>query len=329
MTICNCEFYYLRYLCIENDRKWGNTTKKSVFSLFSWELPTVPHGRCSFISQTILVIQGHWHPFYWMSGAFYCALRVKSAKIYKSYGSISDNASPLKTIPKTGRMFKQRTQRRLYFVTWQSYRILFGCCLRGNETVRYDKIIILPLFSLCVFVIGFGKFKKYGEYIQMVGHTQYWNCFSILWRRFLHSDTSWSGKKHDISSLIILIMSYHGLPDRHVDKVYEGKDNLCSHHMWNGHGRRQQILKHFLWNFASYCTRTVTRRSIYRFLSIEIDDKWLTPFSDKVIEDFAKEGKKNYLSFPQHLLLIAWKPWLKSVMSIKIFEEERWRTIQL
>ena len=37
-------------------------------------------------------------------------------------------------------------------------------------------------------------------------------------------------KKLDLDSYDHVVMSYHGLPDRHVDKVYEGPANLCKDH---------------------------------------------------------------------------------------------------
>ena len=37
------------------------------------------------------------------------------------------------------------------------------------------------------------------------------------------------GQKHDIASYDHIIMSYHGLPERHVDKVYNDAGDLVDH----------------------------------------------------------------------------------------------------
>ena len=68
----------------------------------------------------------------------------------------------------------------------------------------------------------------------------------------------------------------------------------------------------------------------YNCFQSRLDDKWLTPFSDKVIEDFAKEGKRKLLSFPPAFVADC----LETVIEIgdeyqEIFEEHGGETIQL
>ncbi|TAL61687.1 MAG: ferrochelatase [Bacteroidetes bacterium] len=95
------------------------------------------------------------------------------------------------------------------------------------------------------------------------------------------------------------VFSYHGLPERQITKIYpdhcEINDKCCS----------------VISEKNKYCYRAAcyhTTRELVKRLSIlegkyissfqsRLDDKWLKPYSDKVIEQLAKEGKKKVLVF--------------------------------
>ncbi|MBI4947779.1 MAG: ferrochelatase [Bacteroidetes bacterium] len=95
------------------------------------------------------------------------------------------------------------------------------------------------------------------------------------------------------------VFSYHGLPERQITKVYphhcEINDNCCS----------------VISEKNKLCYRAAcyyTTRELVKRLSIpegkyitsfqsRLDDKWLKPYSDKVVEQLAKEGKKKILVF--------------------------------
>lgn len=108
-----------------------------------------------------------------------------------------------------------------------------------------------------------------------------------------------NAKKHDLNSYEHFIFSYHGLPERQVDKVYEEgpcSDNHCE----------TEITKENLHCYKATCYATT--RLLVKELGIEegkytvsfqsrLDKKWLEPFSDEVVENLAKEGKKRVLVF--------------------------------
>lgn len=95
------------------------------------------------------------------------------------------------------------------------------------------------------------------------------------------------------------IFSYHGLPERQITKVYPEhckiNDACCS--MITGQNK-------FCYRAACYFT---TRELVKRLgipegkyttsFQSRLDDKWLKPYSDKVVEQLAKEGKKKILVF--------------------------------
>ena len=129
-------------------------------------------------------------------------------------------------------------------------------------------------------------------------------------------------------------MSYHGLPDRHVDKVYEGKDNLCSHHNCETvmDGDNKYCYKATSYETSRLIAQKLDLQEDQYTVSFQsrLDDKWLTPFSDKVIEDFAKEGKRKLLVFSPAFVADC----LETVIEIgdeyqEIFEEHGGETIQL
>ena len=108
------------------------------------------------------------------------------------------------------------------------------------------------------------------------------------------------GKQHDISMYDHIIFSYHGLPERQVDKVYEDgylcKDHHCEDELTN--------TNYFCYKAACYqTTKSVTEKlnipkdKYTLSFQSRLDNKWLTPFSDKVIEELAKKGMKRILVF--------------------------------
>ncbi len=107
------------------------------------------------------------------------------------------------------------------------------------------------------------------------------------------------GREHNIADFDHVLFSYHGLPERQVEKVHEGKsckDLNCEHQITESN---------------KYCYRAQsyeTTRRIAAQLGIppekytvsfqsRLDEKWLQPFSDEVIRECAKKGMKKVLVF--------------------------------
>ena len=107
------------------------------------------------------------------------------------------------------------------------------------------------------------------------------------------------GKKFDIDSYDHVMFSYHGLPIRQLDKVYEEglcDDRDCEHELTDEN--------HFCYKATCYATT----RAIAAGLGLSegqytvgfqsrLDDKWIKPYSDKIVEEKAKAGVKNMLVF--------------------------------
>ena len=103
----------------------------------------------------------------------------------------------------------------------------------------------------------------------------------------------------DISSYDHVIFSFHGLPERQVDKVYE--DRACRNHSCEHEINDEN-------KFCYKATCYATAREIAQRCGIEISKYtvafqsrlgkgWIEPFSDEVIKELGKKGAKKLLVF--------------------------------
>lgn len=109
-------------------------------------------------------------------------------------------------------------------------------------------------------------------------------------------------QQYNLSDYDYFIFSYHGLPERHIMKGsahYGGNscklDTCCS-----------VITKKNQYCYRANCFET-TRQLVKRLnipegkyettFQSRLNDKWIKPYSDKIIEEKAKEGKKKMLVF--------------------------------
>lgn len=107
------------------------------------------------------------------------------------------------------------------------------------------------------------------------------------------------GRKYNQAEFDHVLFSYHGLPERHVDKVYNS--GLCADHDCENEITEEN-------KFCYKATCYATTRLLAAELNIpqekytvcfqsRLDEKWLKPFSDRVVEDCAKKGMKRILVF--------------------------------
>jgi ferrochelatase len=111
-----------------------------------------------------------------------------------------------------------------------------------------------------------------------------------------------TAKDYNLNAFDHIIFSYHGLPERQINKAsaHYGS-NTC-----NFKTCCDSITKDNQYCYRANCFETT--RQLVKHLNIpegkytstfqsRLDDKWLKPYSDKVIEDLAKEGMKKILVF--------------------------------
>ncbi|MFO0321074.1 MAG: ferrochelatase [Bacteroidota bacterium] len=107
-------------------------------------------------------------------------------------------------------------------------------------------------------------------------------------------------KRYNLNDYEHIIFSYHGLPERQVDKVYEDgylcKDHDCETEI--------NDTNYFCYKAACYKTTelivnqlNISKEKYTTSFQSRLDNKWLTPFSDQIVEELAKKGAKNILIF--------------------------------
>lgn len=106
-------------------------------------------------------------------------------------------------------------------------------------------------------------------------------------------------KKYNLNDYQHILFSYHGLPERQVDKVYD--EGLCA-----DHNCENEITDDNKYCYKATCYATT--RLLVEKLGIppekytvcfqsRLDKKWLTPFSDEVVKQCAEKGMKKILVF--------------------------------
>lgn len=261
----------------------------------------------------------------------------KSAKVYKELWEFGNGVSPLITHSES---LKQKLQARfsdgsvdihlaMRYQNPSMYDVL--------ETIRkknYDHIVVLPLFP---------------QYASATNGSAVDLAMRIMRRWWVIPELSFVNQFYDAEGYIDSILerakafnleeydhvlfSYHGLPDRHVDKVYEGSD-LCIDQPCETEVNDKN-------KFCYKATCYATSRLIAAKLGIDssdytvcfqsrLDKKWLTPFADQVVIEQAKKGAKKVLVFSPAFVADC----LETVIEIgeeyqELFEEHGGEKVQL
>ncbi len=262
----------------------------------------------------------------------------KSTKIYKELWELGKGQSPLLTITEalTDRLNEQLNDESIFVHMAMRYQEpSMPSVLAEMQKQNYDKIIVLPMFPHYASSSTGSAIQRAMELI-----SKWWVIPEIeIINQFYDADfyidaLVGQAKKHDLSSYDHIVMSYHGLPERQVDKVYDGQTNLCKDHN----------CEHTVDSENKFCYKATayeTSRLIAQKLGLtdddytvafqsRLDNKWLTPFSDDVIEQFAKDGMKRLLVFSPAFVADC----LETLIEIgseyqEIFEEHGGETIDL
>lgn len=261
----------------------------------------------------------------------------KSAKIYKQLFDLHDGVSPLVThteavVEKLQKRFPKDELTVHYAMRYQNPSMYD--VLEKMRLENYDQIVILPLFpqyasasSGSAIDLAMKIIRKWWVIPEVTIVNQFWQnegyIDSIVDR----------AKAFNLDDYDHILFSYHGLPDRHVDKVYEGSD-LCSDQPCETEVNEKN-------KFCYKATCYGTTRLIAAKLGIpedrytvcfqsRLDKKWLTPFADKVVEEQAEKGSKKLLVFSPAFVADC----LETVIEIgdeyqEIFEENGGEKVQL
>lgn len=261
----------------------------------------------------------------------------KSAKIYKQLFDLHDGVSPLVThteavVEKLQKRFPQDELTVHYAMRYQNPSMYD--VLEKMRLENYDQIIILPLFpqyasasSGSAIDLAMKIIRKWWVIPEISVINQFWQSEGYI-DSIVDRAQAFKLDEYDH-----ILFSYHGLPDRHVDKVYEGSD-LCSDQPCETEVNEKN-------KFCYKATCFGTTRLIAAKLGIpedrytvcfqsRLDKKWLTPFADKVVEEQAEKGSKKLLVFSPAFVADC----LETVIEIgdeyqEIFEEKGGEKVQL
>lgn len=163
-----------------------------------------------------------------------------------------------------------------------------------------DELIVLPLFPHYAAATTGSVFKEVTSCL-----SEQWVVPKVTFiNQFYDNDKfidAWLEKasKFDMNSYDKIIFSYHGVPNSHVDNVYPDTmcaDNACEDKITNEN------------KFCYKATVYETTKILASKLSLNSDqydvtfqsrltNKWLSPFTDDVLENLPSKGSKKVLVF--------------------------------
>jgi ferrochelatase len=224
----------------------------------------------------------------------------KSAKIYKKLWTA--NGSPLL-------YYSIQAQTLLQQSLGEEYEVFLGmryknpsipAVLEQMRKKNFAKIIVLPMFPQYASASTGSALEEVMRVIQ-----KWWVIPELKFisqyfdhPRYIQAFAE-RGRKYDFNAYDHILFSYHGLPERQLDKVYD--DGLC-----NGHDCEHELTDENKYCYKATCYATT--RLIATQLGIpaekytvsfqsRLDEGWVKPFSDEVIKDCGKKGIKKLLVF--------------------------------
>ena len=228
----------------------------------------------------------------------------KSAKIYKELWGHGNGISPLKTHTENVTKLVQERFNASEVKVEMAMRYQnpsMDSVLERMHKANYEQIIIIPLFPQYASASSGSAIEKAMNIIQKWWVIPEVKIVNQFWDDEGYIDSIIERtKSFDLKEYDHVLFSFHGLPERQVDKVYEGTD-LCTDQPCESEINDKN-------KFCYKATSFATARLIAERLGLKETDytvcfqsrltkKWLTPFSDKVVEEWGKKGAKKLLVF--------------------------------
>jgi ferrochelatase len=261
----------------------------------------------------------------------------KSAKIYKELWEHGKGKSPLLTHTQTVQKLVQERFNATEVTIEMAMRYQnpsMDSVLERMRKVNYDQLIILPLFPQYASASSGSAIEKAMSIISKWWVIPEVKIISQFWDKDGYIDSIVDrAKSFDWKEYDHVLFSYHGLPERQVDKVYDGSD-LCSDQPCES---EMNDANKFCYKATSYATTRLIAEKLqipedkYTVcFQSRLDKKWLTPFSDKIVEEWGKKGAKKLLVFSPAFVADC----LETIIEIggeyqEIFEEKGGEKVQL
>lgn len=229
--------------------------------------------------------------------------RFKSSKLYQRIWTKQGSPLMLHGIALRDKLRKQMGDDFVVELAMRYQQPSIKNALESLRLQRPDKIHILPLYP------QYASSSTGSTIEEVLNQIKSWEVIPNLnivskfydHPKFLEALLT-EGKKNNITEYDHVLFSYHGLPQRQIAKAsaHYG-DNSCKF------GDCCDVIT----AKNQYCYRAncfETTRKLVASLNIpegkytttfqsRLDDKWLKPYSDKVIEELGKKGAKKILVF--------------------------------
>ena len=228
----------------------------------------------------------------------------KSAKIYKELWDLGKGQSPLL-------VHTQKVQEKLkvrlkssnvdVYMAMRYQNPSMADVMEEMRALHYDHVIVLPLFPQYASASSGSAIERAMKIMSTWWTTPEISIINQFWDNSGYIDSIVErSKAFNLKDYDHILFSYHGLPEKHVDKVYEG-DNLCSEAPCETEINDKNSLCYKATSYAT--TRLIAdklglKEEDYTVcFQSRLDKKWLTPFSDKVVEEQGRRGAKKLLAF--------------------------------
>lgn len=280
-----------------------NKTGVLLINLGTPDSPAVGDVR-SYLSQFLndpRVIDIPWLPRKLLVNFLIVPFRApKSAKIYKKLWTA--NGSPLLYYSEKAKDLLQASLGTDYEVhlAMRYKNPSIPDVLEAMRKKNYEKIVVLPMFPQYASASTGSALDE----VMRVMRT-WWVVPEVKFisqyydhPKFIEAFVA-RGRQYNLADYDHILFSYHGLPERQVDKVHN--DGRCANHHCENEITEEN-------NYCYKATCYATTRLLVEKLNIpqgkytvcfqsRLDKKWLMPFSDKVVEECARKGMKKILVF--------------------------------
>ena len=228
----------------------------------------------------------------------------KSAKIYKELWDLGKGQSPLL-------VHTQKVQEKLkvrlkssnvdVYMAMRYQNPSMADVMEEMRALHYDHVIVLPLFPQYASASSGSAIERAMKIMSTWWTTPEISIVNQFWDNSGYIDSIVErSKAFNLKDYDHILFSYHGLPEKHVDKVYEG-DNLCSEAPCETEINDKNSMCYKATSYAT--TRLIAEKLGLKeedytvCFQSRLDKKWLTPFSDKVVEEQGRRGAKKLLAF--------------------------------
>ena len=163
----------------------------------------------------------------------------------------------------------------------------------------HDELIIFPLYPRYASASTGSTLEECNRIIN-----KWWNFPRVKTINQFYNDPDYiqcfsdNINRTDYLSYDHILFSYHGLPERHVDKTYSDK-SLCK-----DHACEKGVSEHNKFCYKAQCYETtnliasnlgLNKKKYSVTFQSRLDNKWLKPFTDEKLDSLLKLDKKKVL----------------------------------